>query len=203
MQETFLGEIPTMDVRRGSFTNRDIALVAGFAALYLGYGYVSSLTLRTATRSLDLFFLIAVLFTILASITRRAWSSTLLGTVTGILFLGQAFSGAPFSPHIPLSLVANGIVFDSYVRFTGSETSRYERNHLIVAAALGNFVMALVGLGVLQAVGILGSSSSVIYWVAIYATFSLANIVVGALGALLGSIVITRLGARRTQRLIR
>ncbi len=179
-----------MKGKHGSFTSRDLALVAGLSGLYLAYGYFSSVTLRTATRSLDLFFLIAVLFTVLAGVTRRPWSATLLGTVNGFIFLGTP---APFAAHITISLIANGLVFDLYVRLTGAESRRYGTGHMVMAGALGNFVMALVGLILLQAVGV---ASPFIVWVIAV----VGDTVVGALGAFLGTIVVRRVGDRVSSR---
>ena len=179
-----------MKERHGSFTSRDLALVAGLSGLYLAYGYVSSSTLpRNLTRSLDLFFLIPILFTVLAAVSRRRWSATLLGIITGLIFLGTP--GAPFPAHITISLVANGLVFDLYVRLTGPESSRYGITHLVVAGTLGNLVMAVVGLIVLQAVGI---PSLLDVWILAL----VGDTIVGALGAFLGTIVVRRVGERVT-----
>ena len=180
--------------RHSLFTSRDIALIAGLSAVYLAYGYASGVALGNSVLSLDLFFLIAALFAVLAGVTRRMWSATALGTVTGLILLGTP--SAPFPAHITLSLIANGLVFDSYLRLRDFQKDEDIRNNLVIAGALGNLVMVPVGLGILQLVGI---STPPILW----AISVVGNTVVGALGALLGSIVITRLGARRIQRLIR
>ena len=180
--------------RPGGFSSRDIALIAGLAALYLAYGYASGVALGNTVLSLDLFFLIAALFAVLAGVTKKMWSATALGTVTGLIFLGTP--SAPFPAHITLSLIANGLVFDLYLKLRHFEKDHDLRNNLVIAGALGNFVMVPVGLGSLQAFGI--STPSVLWAISL-----VGNTVVGALGALLGSIVITRLGARRTQPLVR
>lgn len=183
-----------MHPRQGWFTSRDIALVAGLSALYLAYGYASGVALGNTILSLDLFFLIAALFAVLAGVTRKAWSATLLGTTTGLLFLGTP--SAPFPLHITISLIANGLVFDSYLRLRGLKTDEHLRNNLVIAGALGNFVMVPVGLGILQVVG---TPTLPIMW----AILLVGNTVLGALGALFGSIVIARLGERRTSPLFR
>ncbi len=148
-----------------------------FAGLYLGYGYVSSVTIRAATRSLDLFFLIACLFSILAVVVRQAWSAALLGTVTGLIFLGTP---APFAPHIAASLVANGFVFDLFLRMVKSDPQSYSRNTIIAAATVGNLVMAVVGLALLQVAGAIPAS------ITIWAVALIGDSLVGAAGALLG-----------------
>jgi hypothetical protein len=126
-------------------TVRDLALISGFAGVLVADGYVSSLA-RTVTRNLDTFFLIATLFTVLALMTRKHWTSTLLALVTGLIFL--ATPGAPFPPHITLSLIANGLVFDLALLIMLARSSRPEpsRNQLAVAGSLGSGIMALVAL---------------------------------------------------------
>ena len=165
------------------YQSRDIALIAVFAGLYLGYGYVSSVTLRSITRSTDLFFLIAVLFTVLAYEVRQSWSATLLGTITGIIFLGTP---APFALHIAASLIANGLVFDIYVRLMNRRTTPPSRLQVIMGATLGNFVMAIVGLSALQAVG------ASLPWY-IWAVAIVGDSFVGGLGAVFGIAVVRRL----------
>jgi hypothetical protein len=101
-----------VESKRGNFTSRDLALVAGMSALYLGYGYVSGVTLGHTIREVDLFFLISVLFTVLVSLTRKHWIATILGTVTGLILV--ATPGAPLA--VTLALIPNGIVFDLTLR---------------------------------------------------------------------------------------
>ena len=180
-----------MERRHGRFTSRDIALVAGLSGLYLAYGYVSGVTLGNAIGSLDLILLIALLFTVLASVTRRAWSATLLGTITGLVLLGTP--GAPSPAHIAVPLIAGGLVFDLSVRQIASETSRYGRKRMVVAGALGSFAMAPVGLAVLQASGL---PQLVVVWILAI----IGNTVVGAVGAVLGTVIFERLGQRASYR---
>src|SRR5439155_13499383 len=72
----------------GTSTSRYVALVAVLTALFTAYGYLSSIELRTVTRSLDLFFLLPAFFAILVSLTGKKWAGTILGTVIGLIFLG-------------------------------------------------------------------------------------------------------------------
>ena len=116
------------------FTVRDLALISAFAALYLVYGAISGVTLRAVTLSQDLLFLIAALFAVLALIVRQAWSATLLGSITGLVFLGTP--GAPFPLHITASLIANGLAFDMYLRLMNRRTTPPTRWHIVTAATL-------------------------------------------------------------------
>lgn len=138
-----------MEFKQHSTTSRYIALVAVLTAIYSAYGYVSGIALQPLTQSLDLFFLLPVFFAILVALTGKKWSSTLLATIIGLLFLYPT-AGVPFSPHIAISLIVNGFVFDVYLMI--SKTSPYElsRRHLVTASALGNFAMAVAGLVAFQ-----------------------------------------------------
>ena len=171
------------------FTVRDLALISAFAALYLVYGAISGVTLRAVTLSQDLLFLIAALFAVLAIIVRQAWSATLLGTITGLVFLGTP--GAPFPLHITASLIANGLAFDVYLRLMNRRTTPPTRWHIVTAATLGNLVMAVVGLSALQAVG-----STWPYYV--WAGFVLIGGLMGAIGALFGLAVVRRIRVSTT-----
>jgi hypothetical protein len=171
------------------FTVRDFALISAFAALYLVYGAISGVSLRAITLSQDLLFLIAALFAILAIVVRQAWSATLLGTITGLVFLGTP--GAPFPLHITASLIANGLVFDTYLRLMNRRTTPPTRWNIVTAATLGNLVMAVVGLSALQAVG-----STWPYYV--WAGFVLIGGLMGTVGASFGLTVVRRIRVSTT-----
>src|SRR5713101_7472757 len=166
------------------FTVRDVALISALAALYLAYGYVSGVTLGSLIFSLDLLFLIAALFTILALIVRQPWSATLLGAITGLVFLGTP--GAPFPLHITASLIGNGLVFDAYLLLMNRRTTPPSKPQIVTAATLGNLVMATVGLSALQVVGTVLPEY---LWAVLVANSGL----VGALGAVLGLAVVRRI----------
>lgn len=177
-----------------STTSRYVALVAVLTALYSVYGYTSGIALRGVTRSLDLFFLLPVFFAVLVSFTGKRWSSALFGMIIGLLFLYPT-AGVPLSPHITISLIANGLVFDLFLR--ESKTSLYDlsKKQLVAAGALGNFAMAIVGLLVFQAF----SGSQVWY---IWTVALVGDPIAGALGGFFGWIVVERVKGVRTRRLL-
>ena len=187
-----------MDNKHNSFTSRDLALVAGMSALYLGYGYVSGVTLGHTIREVDLFFLISALFTILVSLTRKPWTATILGTVTGLILVTTP--GAPLA--VTLAMIPNGIVFDLTLRAGDHIFDNLSRKRFVVAGALGNLAMAVFGLAMLQAFGFFhgfGVSALIVIWV----TALVGDTLVGALGALFGTAVVRRLGERVRSPLIR
>ena len=166
------------------FTTRDLVLVSLFSGVFLAYGYVSGVSLPQAiTHSLDLFFLIATLFTILALEIRQSWSATLLGTITGVIFLGTP--GAPAPYHITAALVGNGLAFDLCLRVMSRRTLPPSRGQMVAAAAVGNLVMAVVGLSALQ--------PTITIPTFLWPVLLVATTLLGAAGALFGIAVVRRL----------
>ncbi len=168
------------------FTTRGLVLVSLFSGVFLAYGYVSGVSLPQAiTHSLDLFFLIATLFTILALEIRQSWSATLLGTITGVIFLGTPTAPNAPSYHITLALVVNGLAFDLCLRVMSRRTIPPSRGQMVTAAAVGNLVMAVVGLSALQPT----ITIPTLLWPVLVA----ATTLIGAAGALFGIAVVRRL----------
>src|SRR5438132_9484142 len=118
-----------MDYKHSSFSNRDLALVAGLTGLYLVYGYASGVTFGHTILELDLFFLISALFTIIVSVTGKRWSATLLGTVNGLILLGEP--NAPVA--ITLSLVPTVLFFDLALYTRAHTIDVLSRTRLIIA----------------------------------------------------------------------
>jgi hypothetical protein len=187
-----------MDKKRRFFTNRDLALVAGLTGLYLVYGYASGVTLGHTILELDLFFLISALFTIVVSMTGKRWSATLLGTVNGLILLGEP--NAPVA--ITLSLIPNGLVFDLALYTRDHTIDGLSRKRFVIAGALGNLAMAISGLVILQAIGFF-QGKGLDFIVATSAIALVTNPLVGAIGALFGTIVVKRVGERVSFPLIR
>ena len=180
---------------RGTSTSRYVALVAVLTALFTAYGYVSSIELRTVTRSLDLFFLLPAFFAILVSLTGKKWGGTILGVIIGLIFLGTPSTAGNFSPHITASVIVNGLVFDLYLQRSGGSLLDPSRRRLVIAGTLGNFAMAPTGLLVLQAVG--GPSSALIWAIAL-----VGDTLVGAAGAFFGTIVVERVEGIQARRVL-
>ena len=179
----------------GTSTSRYVALVAVLTAIFTAYGYISSIELRTVTRSLDLFFLLPAFFAILVSLTGKKWAGTILGTVIGLIFLGTPSAGSNFSPHITASVIVNGLVFDLYLQRSGGSLLDPSRKHLVLAGTLGNLAMAPTGLLVLQAVGV--PSLAVIWAIAL-----VGDTLVGAAGAFFGTIIVERVKGLQARRVL-
>jgi len=179
----------------GTSTSRYVALVAVLTALFTAYGYLSSIELRTVTRSLDLFFLLPAFFAILVSLTGKKWAGTILGTVIGLIFLGTPSAGSNFSPHITASVIVSGLVFDLYLQRSGGSLLDPSRKHLVLAGTLGNLAMAPTGLLVLQAVGV--PSLAVIWTIAL-----IGDTLVGAAGAFFGTIIVERVKGLQARRVL-
>ncbi len=168
------------------FATRDLVLVSLFSGVFLAYGYASGVSLpQTITHSLDLFFLIAALFTILALEIRQSWSATLLGTITGVIFLGTPTTPNAPAYHITLALVGNGIAFDLILRIMSRSRMPPSRWQMVTAAALGNSVMGVVGLSALQPTLPIPAF--------LWPILLLLTALMGAAGALFGIAVVRRL----------
>ncbi len=194
MSEPWTGSANLRAVR-GSSTSRYVALVAVLTALFTAYGYVSSVELRSLTRSLDLFFLLPTFFAILVSLTGKKWGGTILATIIGLIFLGTPSAGSNFSPHITSSVIVNGLVFDLYLQRSGTSLLDPSKKHLVLAGTLGNLAMAPTGLLVLQAVG---TASPLLIW----AIALIGDTLVGAAGAFFGIIVVERLKGIQARRVL-
>jgi hypothetical protein len=181
-----------LQYKHPSTVSRYVALVAVLTGLYIAYGYVSSVEFRTATRSLDLFFLLPAFFTILVSLTGKKWSATLLAAINGLIFLGTP---APFPLHIAISLVVNGLVFDLYLQRASKSLFDPARKHLVIAGILGNLAMAPIGLLVLQ---LAGFPSSILVWVLAL----VGDTIVGGVGAFFGATIVERVRGIQTRRVL-
>src|SRR5437899_9711710 len=135
MTQPWMGA-PNLPGIRGTSTSRYVALVAVLTAIFTAYGYISSIELRTVTRSLDLFFLLPAFFAILVSLTGKKWGGTILGTVIGMIFLGTPSAGSNFSPHITDAVIVNGLVFDLYLQRSGGSILVTSRYYLVLAISL-------------------------------------------------------------------
>jgi hypothetical protein len=195
MSEKWMGGSVLSSVR-GTSTSRYVALIAVLTALFIAYGYVSSIELRAVTRSLDLFFLLPGFFAILVSLTGKKWSGTILGTIIGLIFLGTPSAAGNFSPHITASVIVNGLVFDLYIQRSSASLLDPSRRHLVIAGTLGNFAMAPTGLLVLQAY--FGVPSSTVIW----AIALIGDTLAGAAGAFFGTIVIERVKGIQARRVL-
>ncbi len=125
----------------------------------------------------------AAVFTILKCLTGRPWAATLLAIVSSPAYL---FTAAPFPVHIMIALIVNGFIFDLYLRL-GQDKIRYARNHLVVAGAIGSFVMAAITLAVLTVVGL--NIPAFVYPIAL-----VTDTLAGAVGVILGIIIVRRVG---------
>ncbi len=108
----------------------------------------------------------------------------------GIIFLGTP---APNVIHITVSLVANGLVFDSYLGLVRHRFASTSTIHVIIAATLGNLVMAVVGFTAFQAIG---TTFPLPFWT----FFVLITTLVGTVGAAFGLAVTRRIRSPKVSR---
>ena len=166
-------------------TVRDLALISGFGAILVIDGYASSLA-RLVTHNTDTFFLMATFFTILAVMTRKHWTSTVLAVITGAIFL--AVPGAPVPIHITGAVAVNGLVFDLTLLALLAKSTVPEPNRvqLALAGTLGNGTMAAV---ILPFIAVFVPSAIPVY---VWPVVVLGDAFVGLLGVSFGYSVVKR-----------
>ena len=104
--------------------------------------------------------------------------------------------------HLTLSLIPNGLVFDLALYKRNQTIDASSRKRFVIAGALGNLAMAISGLVILQAIGFFqGKGLEFILATSVVALVT--NPLVGAIGALFGTIVVKRVGERVKSQLIR
>src|SRR6266571_1342292 len=101
-----------------------------------------------------------------------------------------------------LSLIPNGLVFDLALYSHDHMIDELSRKRVVIAGALGNLAMAISGLVILQTIGFFqGKGLDFILATSVIALVT--NPLVGAIGALFGTIVVRRVGERVRFPLIR
>jgi hypothetical protein len=157
------------------------------------YGYSSSVFFtvngKPVTNSIDVFFLLAIVFTVLKCMIGKHWSATLLAIVASPLYL--FIPGVPLPFHTSIAVIVNGFIFDLYLRL-GKEDFHYSRRHLILSGALGSFVMAAITLAVFR---VFGPSFGINIPVFVYPIALVMDTFAGIFGVLLGVVIARRLGA--------
>lgn len=118
----------------------------------------------------------------------------MLGTIIGLLFLYPT-AGVPLSPHITISLIVNGLVFDLYLRESKASAYDLSRRQLITASTLGNLAMAVSGLLVFQL--FIGAQTAELWAIAL-----IGDTIAGSLGGFFGSMVVDRVQGIQTRKVL-
>jgi len=144
-------------------SSKGLMLTALFSAIYVSYGYVSSITIGGVTHGVDTSFVRSALFPLLVAYTLQFGYSTLMGAVSGIIFTFVILG--PFPIYLLPSVLLYGLTYDLYMRTVGYSTNAKKAKHILAASAVSSIVMSLVALAILTLMGILPTSGLVFIWV--------------------------------------
>lgn len=146
MQE---GEI----LEHGRVSRSKIVAFSGlFAAAYLAYGFISSVSFGQVLHSVDIHLVRALLMATLAAVLGYTGGPSVMGTVSGILLAGSPFGGASKAFLLPSTLAA-GLVFDLAMK-GGKYSNNVKRlGRIGLASGLSGLAESVVVTGGLTAIG--------------------------------------------------
>jgi hypothetical protein len=129
-----------------------VAFSGLFAAAYLTYGFISSVSAGQILHGVDIHLVRALLMASLAAVLGYTGGPSIMGTVSGLLLAGSPFGGASKTFLLPSSVVA-GLVFDLAMRGGkyGENVKRLGRIGL--ASGLSGLAESAVVTGGLTAIG--------------------------------------------------
>jgi hypothetical protein len=169
-------------------TTRQITVIALLSALYSVLGSASGLLVGPALRGYPAHLFRGLTMSMTAAYSRRRWSTTLMGLISGLIFL--AIVPAP-APYLLASSIAAGLVYDIVIGFGGHypESSRMRRR-IAAGTVLSGVAESVVALAILTYVGLFKVTSTVlaIIWVSAIA----ANIVLSLAGASITMLLLRR-----------
>lgn len=165
-----------------------MAVIALISALYAVLGTVSGLLLGPALRGYPAHFFRGLTMSMTAAYSRRMWSTTIMGAISGLIFL--AIVPAP-APYLLIASLSAGLIYDLTTRIGGSyaESSRRSRR-IAVATILSGVGESVVALTLLTYFGLFKVTPTVlaIIWVSAVA----ANIVISLAGASITLLLLRR-----------
>jgi len=155
-------------------------LTALFSTIYVVYGYVSSVTVGAVTHGVDTFFIRSALFVMIAAITLKFGCSTLMGAISGTVFVFVI--PTPFSFYLFPAVFSYGSTYDLYMHLLGFSTHASATRHVVIGTAVSSVAMSVVALSILTWVGFLPIQALAFIWfLGIF-----RDLAVGLAGSLLG-----------------
>lgn len=158
-------------------SSRAIVMIGLFSSLYIVSSGIVSFISQVGYPE---HFLRGLLMTALVIRTKRRWSATMMGAVSGIVFAIVVPSPAPY---LLASTFASGIVFD-LVLMAGSYASSIRTTpKLLAAVATSGVAESLVALAILTNAGFFGRAFTLLAYA--WSTDVVLNIVLSIVGAVL------------------
>jgi len=169
-------------------TTRQITVISLLSALYSVLGTASGLLVGPALRGYPAHIFRGLTMSMTAAYSQRKWSTTLMGLISGLIFL--AIVPAP-APYLLASSLAAGLVYDIVIGFGGhyAESSR-RRRRIAAGTIISGVAEAAVAMAILTYVGLFTVTPTVlaIIWVSAIA----ANIVLSLAGASITILLLRR-----------
>ncbi len=131
-------QLKSLTVRRSVMVTNS----AAFSAVYVTYGYLSSIILGNILHGMDIHFIRAFLMIILAVRLKNVGGPTLMGFISGVLIFVAPFS-SPDKPILPFATIAAGTAYDAALR-KGYSNNVVKPIRVLPAASLSGVVEAVV-----------------------------------------------------------
>ena len=160
--------------------SRSLAVIGLVSALYILAGGLLGIVVGPFLRGYPAHFMRGWLMSAVAAYSKRMWSASLMGIISGLLFL--VIVPAP-APYLPLASLAAGVVYDLICKIGGRYGDNAKSGKRILAAiSISGMAESIVALSILTFVGFIAVQGSLLAM--IWAAAILANVVLSALGSL-------------------
>lgn len=158
-----------------------VAVIGLFSAIYILVGGVLGVVIGPFLRGYPAHFLRGWLMSSSAAYSGRMWSASLLGLISGLVFL--VVVPAP-APYLPLATLAAGVTYDLAL----SPVTKYSSNALssrriILATSISSVAESITALAVLTYIGLFTDNPIIL--AIIWTAAILANITLACVGSLI------------------
>ena len=169
-------------------TTRHIAVIALLSALYSILGAASGLLVGPLLRGYPAHLFRGLTMSMTAAYSQRKWSTTLMGFISGIIFL--VIVPAP-APYLLAASLAAGLAYDAVIMVGGryAESSR-RRGRIVLGTVVSSVAEAVVALSILTYVGLFEVQAMVLTMIWLGA--AAANIVLSLGGASITILLLRR-----------
>jgi len=144
------------------FKTRELTLIAVFSAAWIGYTFISSMTIGQVVHGVDVHVVRSVFLVLIVALLGRFGGATWMTVIVGLFYLS---SRTPYPAIIiTLATMASGLVYDVYIRILGYQNS-VNWKIMPVGVILAGLVQSVVTLGSLTAMGFFPSRILQTVWV--------------------------------------
>lgn len=159
---------------------RSIASIGLFSALYVIIGGILGTVLGPAFHGIPIHFPRGLLMSGVSANVRKMWSATLMGIVSGIIFVLTVPAPAPY---LLLSTAGSGFVYDLVVRARGSYQSVARSTGVVsVASVVSGLAESIIALASLTLIGLISLNGTT--FVFVWLTDMVANVILSLAGGL-------------------